>query len=131
MGYVNEDGYGRFRLDGVVELAHRASYMINIGPIPEGMQVLHRCDMPPCVNHEHFFLGDQFDNMRDMYAKGRYPTKQSARKRSKIDPSKAFEIRWQDAIGCRHENIAQRFGVTRPLISAICRNEIWQQECHD
>jgi hypothetical protein len=128
---VNEDGYGRFNLDGIIELAHRASYMIHIGPIPDGMQILHHCDMPPCVNHEHFFLGDQFDNMQDMYSKGRYPTRQSARNRAKLNPSKAFEIRWYDAIGMRHKDIAAMYGVTRPLISAICRNEIWQMECHD
>ncbi len=87
--------------------------------------------MPSCVNAEHFFLGDHFDNMQDMYSKGRYPTKQSARNRAKLNPEKAFEIRWHDAIGMRHSDIAAMHGVTRPLISAICRNETWQMECHD
>ncbi len=131
-GYVNEDGYGRFRLNDSIELAHRASYMIHIGPIPEGMQVCHSCDMPSCVNPGHFFLGSQIDNIADMVSKKRQRGVKGVKHPSaKLNPSKAFEIRWYDAIGTRHKDIAAMYGVTRPLISAICRNEIWQQECHD
>ena len=130
-GCVNDDGYGRFFYKGKYPGAHRAAYEIHCKPIPAGMQVLHRCDNPPCVNPGHLFLGTADDNMQDMYAKKRYPTKQSAAKRAKLDPSKAFEIRWHDAIGARHKDIAAMYGVTRPLISAICRNEAWRQECHD
>lgn len=42
------------------------------GPIPEGMQVLHRCDVPYCVNPEHLFLGTDKENHRDKTAKGRH-----------------------------------------------------------
>lgn len=100
--------------------------MIHVGPIPEGKQVLHRCDMPPCVNPDHFFLGDHSANMQDMYAKGRYPTKEAAKRRAKLDIEKANEIRGLAQKGLRHADIAEMFGVTRPLISAICRNEAWQ-----
>lgn len=64
---VNNHGYGR-----VGDLyAHRVSYEIHVGPIPAGLQVLHRCDNPPCSNPSHLFLGTVTDNMRDMWAKGR------------------------------------------------------------
>jgi hypothetical protein len=51
--------------------AHRASWIVNVGPIPEGMDVLHKCDNPPCVNSHHLFLGNDQDNMDDKYRKGR------------------------------------------------------------
>lgn len=52
-------------------LAHRASYKVFVGPIPEGLQVLHKCDTRLCINPDHLFLGSQQDNLLDMTIKGR------------------------------------------------------------
>jgi len=54
-----------------MDLAHRSAWRIAIGPIPEGAQVLHKCDNPPCVNPRHLFLGDCTINAQDKVTKGR------------------------------------------------------------
>lgn len=64
-------GYGRFTYLGLRELAHRVAYRYGIGPIPDGEDVLHRCDCPPCCNPHHLFTGTQSDNSTDMWSKGR------------------------------------------------------------
>ena len=52
--------------------ASRVMWEIAYGPIPEGLSVLHRCDVPRCVRPDHLFLGTQRDNIRDAMAKGRH-----------------------------------------------------------
>jgi hypothetical protein len=63
--------YGRFKLHGKFEGAHRISYLFFKGPIDEGMLICHNCDNPRCVNPEHLFQGTHQDNAVDAYQKGR------------------------------------------------------------
>jgi len=76
-GYRQAIGYGvtaaGSRVDGSrrTVLAHRRSYELTVGPIPEGMMVLHHCDNRGCVRPDHLYLGDQSANMRDREERGR------------------------------------------------------------
>lgn len=69
--YNNKHMYGSFRYNSKKTLAHRASYLIYNGDIPEGLLVCHTCDNEKCVNPGHLFLGTQSDNMQDMLSKNR------------------------------------------------------------
>lgn len=70
---VDRDGYGQLRVRGVQSGAHRVSWAIHYGAIPEDLHVLHHCDNPRCVRPDHLFLGTTADNTADMIAKGRHP----------------------------------------------------------
>lgn len=66
-------GYGVGRLNKKTEAAHRIAWILENGPIPDGLVVCHRCDNPPCVNIHHLFVGTHQDNSDDMVKKGRAP----------------------------------------------------------
>lgn len=72
LAYRDKKGYGLFRGHKVKEeTAHRVAYRLAYGSFDEQLQVLHKCDNPPCVRPSHLFLGTIQDNMRDMDSKGR------------------------------------------------------------
>lgn len=68
---IGHMGYGWMRFDGRSQLAHRVSWLVYQGEIPDGMQVMHTCDNPVCVRPDHLCLGTNADNQADMVAKGR------------------------------------------------------------
>lgn len=64
--------YGRINVDGVNVSAHRVSYMLHRGEIPDGMCVRHICDNKQCTNPDHLILGSISDNNKDKEGKHRY-----------------------------------------------------------
>lgn len=125
IGQKDPDGYGRLHVDGSPALAHRVSYLLCYGSIPDGMDVLHKCDTPKCVNPEHLFLGTQADNVRDMHAKGR------ARKRgmkgaehhqAKLTESDVRAIRRSTELG---REIAARYGLSTTQVYDIRKRRSW------
>lgn len=71
--------YGRFGLNGEAMTAHRASWLLNCGSIPDGFYVCHSCDNPPCVRPSHLFVGTPQENWDDCVAKGRARSAPSGR----------------------------------------------------
>jgi hypothetical protein len=115
-------GYGRIGVGGArnIDKAHRVSYRLYVGPIPDGLCVLHRCDNPPCVNPRHLFLGTKGDNQRDMARKGRARGSHPARITSADVPG----IRERFARGERQRMIAADYGVTQGYISKVVRGRV-------
>lgn len=70
-GTTYEAGYGQYSYENKIQSAHRVSWQMHYGPIPEGLIVCHKCDVPQCVNPDHLFLGTHKTNAEDRESKGR------------------------------------------------------------
>ena len=133
-GFTN-DGYGMFWLDGKPQRASRVAWALRLGAVPDGLMVLHRCDVRACVNSEHLFLGTHADNMRDMREKGRsvcpakeHPELMARGVRAgaaKLDDDKVVIIRQMSLDGCSQRKIAAVFGVDRKTVAKVIRRETW------
>lgn len=124
MSYGNRKDYGQIVVSRVTHGAHRASWTVFKGPIPAGMQVLHKCDTPPCVNPDHLFLGSDLDNVKDRVAKGRSSSsKGTGHHLSKLDDDQVIFI-FQSEM--KNTVLAKLFGVTRQAIRAIKIQESWR-----
>ncbi len=122
-------GYGFVRYDGRPQRAHRVAYQLACGPIPDGMFVCHKCDVPSCVNPDHLFLGTPADNMRDMAAKGRNVTMDGATNglaRLTRESARAIFVDRR----LRRE-IAREYGITKTSVTEIRRGQRYQKETED
>ena len=79
-GAKNNKGYGKLSrsVDGKRRdlLAHRYSYELHHGPVPDDLVVCHRCDNRLCVRPDHLFIATQSENVKDSVKKGRWVPKE-------------------------------------------------------
>jgi hypothetical protein len=126
LGSINAQGYGQIMMRNQRKMkAHRVSFETYNGSIPDGLHVLHRCDLPGCINPEHLFCGTVSDNMRDMYTKRRHP---KVRLLGVLHPgAKLTENQVREIIASpkRTRGLAKRFGVSNSRISAIRKGLNW------
>lgn len=119
-------GYGVCSRGGRQVYVHRDAWEEEQGPVPDGLKVLHKCDVPPCRNVEHLFLGTQADNVADCIAKGRAvppPVLRGSRNgRARLDDERAAAIRV--ANGSQRE-IARRFGVSQKTVWRVRSAGAW------
>ena len=117
-------GYGRFKVGDKPRAAHRISYELNCGPIPEGMHVLHACDNPGCVFPGHLSLGTPAENAADKVAKDRQPRLYGEKNgRAKLSSVDVIAIR--GAEGVTQRKLAAQYGVALSLISQIRTHKRW------
>ena len=129
MGGSNRAGYGLVRHEGKHTLAHRASYMIHKGPVPNDLFVCHSCDEPSCVNPDHLWLGTHRDNHQDMMNKGRHgyrPHLGEANGRSRLTEEQVREIRARREAGEKLLSIATDYGLSDARVSEICLLRTWR-----
>jgi hypothetical protein len=122
-GHVKPEGYGQVTLGGKKKLVHRVSYELNVGEIPIGLSVLHRCDIRSCVRPDHLFLGTHADNMADMDAKGRcdrFFKPGHEHPFAKLTASDVEEIRRRWTSGETQTSIAKDFSVCSMTINGVC-----------
>ena len=125
---TNERGYGIIGVTAYrVDKAHRVSWRLHHGEIPIGANVLHKCDVPGCVNPAHLFLGTLSDNMQDCVTK----------KRNFIPDNKGINAAWAkldwDAVAdIKTKRMTQQafsvlYGCSRSAVRNVQLNKSWKE----
>jgi hypothetical protein len=123
-GAHGSSGYGHIGLNGKVLDTHRVSFELYRHRIPDGLFVLHHCDVKSCVNPEHLFLGTQTENLLDMTRKGRRSWASGENSGSaKLTAEKARKIR-EDTRS--HRTIAKEYEIGKSTVGAIKTGKAWR-----
>lgn len=130
IGAKQSTGYGVFKVDGSMILAHRLAWEFANGPIPEGLYVLHDCDHPNCCNPGHLQTGTNADNRADCCRKGRQSKGEKhglTLRGEKNGSAKLTEAQVLDIFASTESGVdlAARYGVSQATISAICTGKTW------
>jgi hypothetical protein len=128
-GAKTTDGYGQLHTigrRGKQIKAHRFSYELHIGPIPDNMCVCHSCDNPGCVNPRHFFLGSNLDNIQDRNHKGRtmHGEEHWNARLTKADVQ-AIRDNYRPHKHGERPRLSQKYHVSEGTISDIIGNRSW------
>jgi len=120
-GAIYPNGYGQISVNRRMQLAHRVSWEMANGPIPEGQFVCHRCDTRACVNPDHLFIGTRRENVDDMLAKGRQGHGESHGNAVLTDDI----VRRVRAAKGPQVDIAKQFNISKQQVSRIIRGDRW------
>lgn len=124
-GKLGPTGYGLLTIRTTGHPAHRVSYELHCGPIPDGMLILHSCDNRKCVNPKHLRPGTFAENMQDRQDRLRTPHGENMHQ-AKLDPDKVREIRRLSRDGLSQSQIAARYGVSARAIWQVVARKSWK-----
>jgi len=117
-------GYGLFELNGKMHMAHKLSYQTHIGPVPDGLFVLHSCDNARCINPDHLHIGTHEDNMREMVERNR-SVRGEKHALSKLTTESVLRIVEGIKSGMTTIELASEFNICRTTVSSIMQGTIW------
>ncbi len=126
-GKRTNQGYGMVGFEGKTQPAHRIAYIFYFGDFDRSLDILHKCDNPPCCNPNHLFLGTARDNIKDAIAKGRWkPFQREKHPRALLTENQVAEIRsrWKPGYG-NAARLAREFKVTKSCVWGILTNRNW------
>jgi hypothetical protein len=128
-GASNPRGYGRVRINDVLRHSHRVSYRFHCGPIPDGVQVNHHCDNPPCVNPDHLYTGTQAENLADAKERGGLVEnlpRGDKHHRSVLSARDALAIcHLYEDTDHTYRSLADLFGVGKGTIQCVLQGDSW------
>jgi len=127
----HRQGYGNLNYKKIPSLAHRVSWMVYVGEIPNGIKVCHRCDIPSCVNPQHLFLGTQKDNVNDAVLKGKFEGRRQGKRRNKLTINQVNEIRHLSSQGKQRKELEKLFCVSQTCIAKILTGVSWKKNCDE
>lgn len=124
---VRIGGYGAFYAQGQQRKATRVAWTLLNGPIPDGMNILHHCDNPGCVNPEHLYPGTTKQNAEDRVNRGRQPIAFGTDNPSaKLCPDDVRMIRRLYATGnYSYKSVGKLFGVGTNAVRCIITGVTW------
>lgn len=128
-GPVNSSGYGGMGFQGRTQGAHRVAYQLLVGPIQQGLHVLHRCDNPRCVNPEHLWVGTRSENMQDASRKGRtnpFRGAGEANPRARLTRAQVVQAREWRAQEVSYAEIGRRLGVNSGTVHHAVNGRNWR-----
>lgn len=123
-GSTGYRGYGQIHMDGAHISAHRTSYRLFVGPIPEGLEILHSCDRPICVQPAHLSPGTHQKNMAEASERGMLKVGRD-RKNTKLSEDDVRKIRRLRASGVPQHEVARRFDISVGAVGHIIHRRTW------
>lgn len=129
------NGYGMLFVDNLVSQvrsrrtmsAHRFSYLLHYGGLPEGMYICHKCDVKDCVNPDHLYAGTPKQNIQDTLERGQYPRgERNGRAKLTAIQVKMARILYDAGMGT-YADLAKAYGVNTASMCSAIRGTTWKQ----